>query len=372
MIAWFATKGSGTNEALRMESLLSRFPDKEEWTFDKRSKVRSFIHLLRQLMRKRPDLLVMEGTGVAGGLLCLLGRWLWGVPYVFSSGDAVGPFVAAHAPWAGPAFHLYERLLCRGASGFIGWTPYLCGRALTFGCRRAVTAPGWPVGGLATSPGTSDRLRYRQAWGIPDGTLVVGLVGAIEWNAHHGYAYGLELVRAVDRLQRQDMVVVIVGGGSGIDHLRKEAGPLLGTRVLLPGPVPLEEVLPCLSAFDVASLPQSTDAVGAFRYTTKLSEYASARLPVVTSQIPVAYDLGADWMWRLPGAGPWDEVYLGALATLLDGMDPAALQEKRHAIPDTSNTFDQASQVTRVTAFIGDIRDTFAERRRPQAASESS
>ena len=59
-----------------------------------------------------------------------------------------------------------------------------------------------------------------------------------------------------------------------------------------------------MAAFDVGALPQSTDGVGSFRYTTKLSEYAAARLPVITSRIPAAYDLGCEWMWRLPGRGP--------------------------------------------------------------------
>ena len=46
-----------------------------------------------------------------------------------------------------------------------------------------------------------------------------------------------------------------------------------------------------LAAFDLASLPQSVDGVGSFRYTTKLSEYLAAGLPIVTGQIPAAYDL---------------------------------------------------------------------------------
>jgi hypothetical protein len=43
-----------------------------------------------------------------------------------------------------------------------------------------------------------------------------------------------------------------------------------------------------LAAFDVASLPQSCDQIGAFRYTTKLPEYLAAKLPIVTGELPVA------------------------------------------------------------------------------------
>ncbi len=354
MIAWFATKGSGTNDAMRMEALLSGVTEKREWPFDKKAKYRSFLHLVRLMRHERPKLLVMEGTGIAGGLLCMLGRVIWKVPYMFSSGDAVGPFVGAHVPWAGPAFGLYERLLCRLASGFIGWTPYLCGRAMTFGCRRTMTAPGWSLGAESSESHAANRTKYRKAWGIPDENLVVGLVGALEWNGHRGYCYGLELVRAAAKLQRTDVTVVVVGSGSGLEKLKEEAGATLGVNVVLPGAVTLDEVIPCMAAFDVASLPQSMDAVGAFRYTTKLSEYAKANLPVITSRIPMSYDLGEDWMWRLPGEGPWTEAYIGALAALLETMDRGELDLKRQKIPQLE-VFQRDPQVARVTQFMADF-----------------
>jgi len=112
-IAWFATKGSGSNEALRMQKLLSRLPGTVELQFDKGDKRRSFLRLWKAVKLARPDLLVMEGTGIAGGTVCLLARAILGIPYVFSSGDAVGPFVRAWNPVAGIFFEAYERLLCR-------------------------------------------------------------------------------------------------------------------------------------------------------------------------------------------------------------------------------------------------------------------
>ena len=54
-----------------------------------------------------------------------------------------------------------------------------------------------------------------------------------------------------------------------------------------------EEVVDYLAAFDLASLPQSVDRVGSFRYSTKLCEYLAVGLPIITGQIPAAYDLDA-------------------------------------------------------------------------------
>lgn len=297
----------------------------------------------------------MEGTGIAGGLVCLVAKLLWKVPYVFSSGDAVGPFIAAHLPIAGPFAALYERVLCRCSAGFIGWTPYLCGRGLTLGAPRAVTAPGWVLGGLIGGDRVAASAELRARWGIPQKSMVVGLLGALEWVAHRQYCYGLELVRCAHRIHRKDIVFVVIGGGSGLDRLRREAGSLLGSSVFLPGPVPLDQVMAALSVMDVASLPQSMDAVGLFRYTTKISEYAEARLPVITSRIPMAYDLGDEWMWRLPGSGPWEETYVDALSLLLEKLDRQQIEVKKEAIPELIEAFQREPQIRRVTKFVGEI-----------------
>jgi len=358
MIAWFATKGSGTNEAKRIETLLSRVSPTVELPFQKSAKGESFQILWRLIVEKRPKLLVMEGTGIAGGLACLGARLLHGIPYVFSSGDAVGPFVRGHHALAGLAFEIYERLLCRFSAGFIGWTPYLCGRAMAFGAPRAVTAPGWVIGGQEN---VSRRAEMRRQFGIPENKLVVGLLGALDWNSRRQWCYGYDLVQAARRLAREDLCVLIVGDGSGLPHLRAAAGDLLNRRVFLPGPVPLEMVIPALSAMDAASLPQTVDGIGMYRYTTKLPEYAAARLPVIVNQIPMAYDLGGGWTWRLPGHTPWDARHLDALATLLDSLDPAAIAAKRDRIPHLETIFDRDAQIERVTEFLSDL---LAERTR--------
>jgi glycosyltransferase involved in cell wall biosynthesis len=274
---------------------------------------------------------------------------------VVSSGDAVGPFVAAQLSWLGPLFSLYERCLYRWSAGYIGWTPYLAGRALTFGAPRAMTAPGW-----APFPSSPERLavcrsRIRKELGIASDDLVFGLVGSLGWTKRVGYCYGLELVRALARTTRPKLKVLIVGDGTGRTQLEQAAGQRLGTSVLLTGRVPREQVLDYLVAMDVASLPQSVDRVGSFRYTTKLSEYLAAGLPVVAGEIPLAYDLEDDWLWRLPGNAPWDDRYINALADLMTRIKSTELQARRAAVPKNPPEFDRSRQIRRVTAFLTDL-----------------
>jgi hypothetical protein len=350
----FATQGAGGSEETRIRDLLQgQFS--EIFPFDRSHKVRSFWRLLRLICSHRPALVVMEGTGLAGGLALLLGRLLAGVHYVVSSGDAVGPWVGTHYPLLGPLFGCYERILCCWCAGFIGWTPYLAGRAMTFGAPRAITAAGWAPYARSPEADGGVRSKVRKRLGIPEDALVMGIAGALIWNRRVGYCYGAELVRAAALVRRPNFCVLIVGDGTGKKRLEQMAGEEAGRTVFFTGRVPQSELPDYFAAMDVSSLPQSVDSVGNFRYTTKLSEYLAARLPVVTGQISFAYDLDSGWLWRLPGKAPWSNCYIQALAALIDHLTPEEIEAKRCAIAISLNEFDRERQVARATAFIRDI-----------------
>lgn len=354
----FATQGAGHLDAQRLRELLAPL-GAEELDFDRSHRLRAALGLWRTARRTRPALVVMEGTGVAGGVSVLALRALRGIPYVVSSGDAVGPYLGLRSRLAGLAGGAYERRLCRRCAGFIGWTPYLAGRALSFGAPRAMTAAGW-----AREPAPAgSRERIRERLGIGPEAIVAGIVGSLNWRSRIGYAYGAELVRAVRLTRRPDLVAVIVGDGPGAEPLRELAGEDLGSRILMPGRVAPEEVGEYLASFDLASLPQSVDGVGSFRYSTKLSEYLAAGLPIVTSQIPASYDLDEGFFWRLPGPSPWGEVYVDALARLLEDLGRPEIERRRAAALAATvagATFDRDAQVRRVGEFIEDILSSTA------------
>lgn len=350
-ILCFATQGDQHIEAERIRGLLEPLAP-QSFPFDRAHKIRSALGLVKAARAQRPALIVMEGTGTAGGLTLLALNALLGIPFVVSSGDAVGPYLHLHPRPVGMLGSIYERLLCRRCAGFVGWTPYLAGRALTFGAPRAMTAPGWTRG--HASEGARERIRARL--GIAPDALVVGLAGSLHWNDRVGYVYGAELVRAIRLVRRRDVVACVIGDGSGRPRLEELAGEDLGSRVLLPGRVPATEMPDYLACFDVGSLSQSVDGVGSFRYTTKLSEYLASGLPVITGEIPAAYDLDEGYMWRLPGPAPWSPVYVDALAKLLEGLEMADVAARRRAIAQRkADPFDKAAQQRRMSAFIGDI-----------------
>ena len=353
-ILGIATQGAGGGDEARLRALLGHLPA-EFYPFERDAKFKSFRGLLSAIRRLRPNLVVMEGTGIAGGLAVLLSHWFAEVPYVVSSGDAIGPFVGAQMPWLRIPFDIYERLLFRNCSGFIGWTPYFVGRALTFSAPRAITAAGWAPFPVDMDNALTWRARIREELNIDSHTLVFGIAGSLAWSHRVGFCYGRELVEAIRDVERKDIAVLIVGGGDGYSRLERIAGDRIGKQVYLIGRVPRHEVPAYLAAMDVASLPQSVDQVGSFRYTTKLSEYLAAGLPIVTGQIPLAYDWPNDWLWRLPGLSPWDKIYTKALSTLMETISWESLERKRQAVPTQLREFDKHDQVCRVTEFLHDI-----------------
>ncbi len=350
----FATQGAGGDDEARVRALLENF-QVDIFPFDRRARLRTFLRLLAAIRRHRRHLIVMEGSGVAGGAAVLLGRLLFAASYVVSSGDAVGPFVAARLPLLGFIVSLYERLLCRAASGFIGWTPYLTGRAIGFGSPRAMTAPGWAPFSHASGELAHSRACMRAKLGIPADGLVAGIVGSLAWTKSVGYCYGLELVEALRRCPRPDAYAVIVGDGDGRKRIEQLAGEHLGTRIIFTGKVPRDQVCHYLAAMDIASVPQSVDRVGSVRYSTKLSEYLAAGLPVITGRLPMAYDLDEGWLWRLPGNAPWDDRYIDSLAKLIARVDARELMAKRCAALSKMREFDRGRQIARATDFISDL-----------------
>lgn len=349
-----ATQGSGGDDEARIKELVRGF-DFKLAGFSKRSKLKSFKGLISALRSRTFDLFVLEGSGIFGGFAAILGRWIWGVPYIVSSGDAIAPFLAGRHPIARPIFQLYETLLCRSASGFIGWTPYLVGRALTLGSPRAITIPGWAPYEADLNQMRVSRQRIREQYEIPEDAVVYGLVGSLSWSRRYNYCYGSELVKSA-RISKREVFVLIVGDGSGLEELKRLAGDSLGRNILLPGRVARHEVPAYLAAMDVGSIPQSVDGVGSFRYTTKLSEYRAAGLPFITSEIPMGFDLDDGCVWRIPGSSPWDDVFIRSLAELMNELTPAEIVRRR-ALRRNVGCFDRDAQIQSVSSFIRAVYD---------------
>ena len=220
-----ATQGSGSADEQRIAYLLEPLRPRV-LPVDRLHKSRLPASLLSAIGRRRPDVIVMEGTGAAGGIAVMSADLLCDVPYILSSGDAVGPFLRAFHRATWPVASLYERALVRRCAGFIGWSPYLVGRALSQGAARGMTAAHFSV----STPTLGAREAMRQKFGIPEEAIVIGIVGRILRDRRQGYSYGVELIRALHLTDRPDLCVLIVGDGDGLKTLIALAGSELGRQ----------------------------------------------------------------------------------------------------------------------------------------------
>tara|TARA_R110002049_G_scaffold266534_1_gene442784 strand:- start:449 stop:1513 length:1065 start_codon:yes stop_codon:yes gene_type:complete len=343
----FATQGAGGNDETRLKDLLSGFTVKL-FAFKKSNKLKMFFEILKLQKTRDYDLFVMEGTGLAGGLSLIVGYWLYGTKYCFSSGDAIGPFLAMKLPIMKAFFNIYERLLCKNSSGFIGWSPYFVGRAITLGARRGITAAGWnPHSAKSITP-------LREKLGL-ENKIVIGIIGSINWNPKTSYCYGKELVEAAAKINRADVSFLIVGDGSGRKYLERIVEEKNIKGVIFTGFVEREKIGDYLALIDVGSLPQSIDEVGLLRYTTKISEYLGFSVPFFSSQTPLSYDFGSSFIWRVKGRAPWLSEYTDSLSLLIDNLSDDEIKIKKENAGKAIQSFSKEDQIQRMDEFIHDV-----------------
>ncbi len=349
------TAGGAGQDALRARHLAAGLEG--EMTFfaiDKSLPCRETGRAIRSLLRSRPwDLVYQEGTGIASGLSLIQAARARPLKYVVSSGDPIsGFFHVTQGPLHGYAFDLYERLLYRHCAGFVGWTPYLTGRALQLGARRAATVEGGVDLDLFTPPSPAGRLAARRRFGLAPDHLVCGVVGSLRWTSRQSYCYGLELVEVLKRVARPDLSMMIVGDGDGQARLERQVSDGLRGRIVFTGRLPQEDVVQAMQAMDIGFITQTLDALGNYRLTTKLPEYLACGLPVAMSPIPGFYDYAADAGWALPAAHPASARFHAECAAWLDGLGHAEVAAKAaQARPIACRRFDYRALGDRFCLF---------------------
>src|SRR4029079_2086776 len=144
--------------------------------------------------------------------------------------------------------------------------------------------------------------------------LGCGLVGSHVWNPTLGIAYGWDLIEMLAHLRDLPVRGLLVGDGSGIEHLRERARVLgVQHRVVFAGRRPLAELPEILSACDVCLSTQSNDIPGNVRTTGKLPLYLACGRYVLASRVGEAARVLPGEM-LVPYEGTVDKGYPSRLA----------------------------------------------------------
>ena len=314
------TGGIGDLHGLRVRRLTADLPyDVTVYDVDRsRGRWQNLHHIDKVLRSKHWDLVYQEATGVVAGLNLIRAAKSRAQQFIVSSGDPVeGYFRNVKGPVAGWIATRYERSLYRNCTCFIGWTPYLTGRAIHMGAPRGATIEGAVDTSLFAPRSEEERTAIRRKLGIPGSNIVCGVVGSIRWVPRQQYCYGLELVRMLDYLERTDVSVLIVGDGDGMPRLRAGADRHPG-RVVFTGRVPEEDVATAVNAMDIGFITQTLDGLGSFRLTTKMPEYLASGVPIAVSPIPGLFDYAWEAGWALPAFHPASDEMPRGIAQWLD------------------------------------------------------
>ncbi len=296
----------------------------------------SIVRFLKDGLRLRPDVIYVVDMAYSGVLAAAVCRLASRNRMIVDTGDAI--------------FELAKSIGERGRIGL-----WLTGMLERFGLRVADAIVvrgtghlellgdiGKPVvvvqDGVDTAtfpPVVDEDLRGQLA---PDGAFTIGLVGSSVWSDRLGFCYGWELVEVVHALRDRPVAGVMIGGGTGIDHLRARCAELgIGDRVRFVGFVPYGELPKYLGAMDFCLSTQTNDIPGRVRTTGKLPLYLAAGGVILASRVGEAA-LALDPRQLVEYEGVVDRGY------------PARLAERIGSLMDDEATRNELVAANRIVA----------------------
>ncbi len=161
------------------------------------------------------------------------------------------------------------------------------------------------------SAAKGDEIRKQLAIGSQ---ITIGVVGSCVWNERLQMCYGWDLVELLRILRDEPVSGILIGDGSGIEHLRhkcREYG--IESKMHFVGRIAYEHLPDWLGAMDICLSTQTNDLPGQVRTTGKLPIYLAAGRYVLASRVGEAANVLPDEM-LVEYRGVRDEGYPERLA----------------------------------------------------------
>ncbi len=294
-------------------------------------RLRAVWAFVLDVLRRRPTCVYLVDCAVSTVLAGLIARLTSRAMVVFDTGDATAALIRSSGQGGcvgALVAVVIERLAYRLATKVVVRSSGLAMRVKAMSGRESVVIPD---GFDPKFAGVRDGDHLRRRWGIRSESLAIGVLGTSHRNARLPWDYGRDVIEAVARSTRRDVVGVLLVGGDGVPYLRKLAARRgVGHRVLFIEPSHGAEAWDQLAALDVALSTQKNDAVGTARMTGDLVRYMAAGKYVLASRLGSAAEvLLPDMLLDDHGAG--DENYFERLAAAVNGLPARATVRARGA-----------------------------------------
>jgi len=248
------------------------------------SRLIAILEFFNFLLRLRPAAIYVFDVSYSGVISAGVFRLVFGKCLIVETGDAITELVRSTGSrgtigvWLTGlleryAFWVADRLVVRGT-----FHQELLARQ---GILADVIQDGVDVEQFAPA----DASNLRKQHGL-EGMLTVGLLGSSVWSEKLQMCYGWELVETIGLLKDSRVKGIMIGGGSGIPHLKARCRELgIEERILFLDFIPYEQLPRYLSLIDVCLSTQTNDVVGAVRTTGKLPLYLAAGRYILASEV---------------------------------------------------------------------------------------
>ena len=317
-------------------------------------KVLSMFGFLWFLLLTRPSVAYVFDISYSGVLAAALYRLAFGNRMIIDTGDAITELARSMGRGRTGLLltSLLERFALRVADKVIVRGSFH--RELLAGAKinAEVIQDGVDISSFAAE----DVRDLRKQNGL-EGVLTIGLVGSSVWSEKLKMCYGWELVETIRLLQDKPVKGIMIGGGSGIAHLKarcREYG--IEDRVFFLDHVPFERLARYLSLIDVCLSTQTNDVVGNVRTTGKLPLYLAAGRFILASNVGEASRVLPKEM-LVDYVGVKDDEYPGKLAARVESIlaNPQILSSGAANILLARQHFDYSMLAQRAHRVIKEV-----------------
>ncbi len=327
-------------DAMRAKAFIQKFPEnwKVQCHYRLISKVKSIGIFIQSAFQFQPDIIYVMKMAYTGVLAGIIAQKIIGCKLMIDTGDVYYELAKSTGN--------YSKLQLK----FIYWAEQIAlklsdsiivrGRYHKILLENQQFSPvDFVPDGVEMSclePVNASHLRHKL--GLED-SLVVGLIGTMDWSQRHKICYGWDIIEALGLLKDLPIKALLIGDGEGRVILENRAKELdVFNNVIFTGYISYHHLPLYLSAIDVCVSTQSNDLVGMVRTTGKLPLYLAYNKYVIATDVGEAHYLLSQIGCLLSYEGVCDRLHPIRLAQQI---------RKLWANPDLLKTAEQGQAIAK-------------------------